>query len=187
VARVIDALRASGRLGNTVIAFTSDNGYLQGQHRLVHAKVVPYGDSARVPLLIRGPGFERGRSDAVVANIDLAPTFLELAGAEPMLEPDGASLVPLLRGGRADLGRDLVLENLEEGVSEKYAPYRALRTKFWLYVDYDAEEQGVELYDLRSDPDNLTNLASELRYDGARERLARRLAAMRDCAGAKCR
>ena len=187
VARLVSALRATGRLDNTVIAFTSDNGYLQGQHRVVHGKVLPYGDSARVPLLIRGPGLERGaRSDAVVANVDIAPTFLELAGAKPLRETDGVSLVPLLEGKRTDTGRDLVLENLEGG-NEKFPTYAAIRTHSWLYVDYDDSSQGAELYDLRSDPDDLTNLASERRYARDRARLAKRLAALRDCAGAECR
>jgi N-acetylglucosamine-6-sulfatase len=186
VARVVSTLRATGRLDDTVIAFTSDNGFLQGQHRIGRGKVVPYGDSARVPLLIRGPGFRRGaRSDAVVANLDLAPTFLQLAGAEPLLGPDGISLVPLLEGRAAETGRDLLLENLEGG--EKVPPYRALRTSRWLYVDYEDGEQGVELYDLRRDPDNLDNLASHPRYARMRAKLGERLAAVRDCAATRCR
>jgi N-acetylglucosamine-6-sulfatase len=197
VARVVGALGDTGRLENSVIAFTSDNGFLQGQHRLFRGKIVPYGDSARVPLLISGPAFRRGvSSDAVAANIDLTPTFLELAGAKPPVEPDGVSLVPLLKGQRQGTGRDLVLENLEQGSlgaeggespdTGRYPAYHALRTARWLYVDYQDDTQGLELYDLRADPDNLENLASRPRYARVRARLARRLAALESCAGPAC-
>ncbi|MGZ5337443.1 MAG: sulfatase/phosphatase domain-containing protein, partial [Solirubrobacterales bacterium] len=193
VANVARTLDQTGRLDNTVIAFTSDNGFIQGQHRIFNGKIVPYSSSTQVPLLVRGPGFERGtRSDALVANVDLAPTFLELARAKPLVEPDGVSLVPLLEGKRLP-PRELVLEDLESNAPGEeegggsYAPYRALRTERWLYVVYDDPHQGVELYNLRKDPDNLENLAYDTHYTRVRQRLNRRLQALKDCAGDACR
>ncbi len=196
VGRLGDALRAGGELDNTMLVFTSDNGFLQGQHRIFHGKIVPYGDSARVPLLVRGPGFERGASiDALVGNVDLVPTLLQVAGAKPLIEPDGASLVPLLEGGEGSVRGDVLLENLEPdsaqpedgGVPEKYKRYTALRTPRWLYVVYEDTAQGAELYDLRRDPDNLDNLAGRPRYAATEKELAARLAELEDCAGAGCR
>jgi N-acetylglucosamine-6-sulfatase len=195
VANVVRALARAGRLENTVIAFTSDNGFIEGQHRIFNGKLVPYTASTRVPLLVRGPGFQRGaRSGALVSNIDLAPTFLDLAGAKPLVEPDGVSLVPLLEGERQPPGRGLVLENLEKATAGEqgegggsYALYRGLRTDRWLYVHYDDPKQGVELYDLRKDPDNLDNLAYDPKYSGVRTRLNADLERLKGCAGLACR
>jgi N-acetylglucosamine-6-sulfatase len=110
VARIYDALRAVGEHDDTVFVFTSDNGWLAGQHRVPGGKVLPYEESLRVPLLVRLPERIRGpaplvrSSGAPVANIDLAPTLLELARARPCAPSgrcrvlDGRSLLPLLRG-----------------------------------------------------------------------------------------
>jgi N-acetylglucosamine-6-sulfatase len=195
VGRIVAELRRTGQLANTVIVFTSDNGFVQGQHRIFHGKIVPYGDSPRIPLIFRGPGFLRNaKSRAVVANIDLAPTLLRLAHAEPLIPPDGISLLPLLEGKTTSTGRDLLLEDLDKtSVGEEgtggghYEPYQAVRTSRWLYVDYTDPRQGVELYDLRTDPDNLHNLAYDPRFAGIRLRLRRRLDAIRNCAAASCR
>jgi N-acetylglucosamine-6-sulfatase len=82
VARVIGTLRRTGELDDTYVIFTSDNGYLQGEHGIGSGKMLPYDASSAVPLLIRGPGLPGGAvSQELVANVDLAPTLLELAGA----------------------------------------------------------------------------------------------------------
>src|SRR5690606_3089458 len=76
--------------------YTSDNGYLQGEHRFRDAKTLPYEEAIRVPLLVRGPGFPTGATaPQLTANIDLAPTILDLAGVEGSLVADGQSLLPL--------------------------------------------------------------------------------------------
>ena len=83
VARIVAALSRRGELDNTYIVFTSDNGYMQGEHRVRSGKMLPYEPSGQVPLLIRGPGLPAGRvSSELVANTDLAPTLLDIAGAE---------------------------------------------------------------------------------------------------------
>lgn len=199
VGNIVRTLAQTGKLENTVIAFSSDNGYLLGQHRIFNGKIVPYGDSMRVPLILRGPGFQRGaQSRAVAANLDLAPTFLQLAQARALLPPDGISLLPILEGKASGTGRDLLLENYisssaaeggasASGLGDKYEPYKALRTSRWLYVVYADPHQGIELYDLSRDPDNLHNLAYDPRYAGVRNRLNRRLDAIKSCAGPSCR
>ncbi len=98
VARIVTALRQRGELDNTYIVFTSDNGYMQGEHRVRSGKMLPYEPSAQVPLLIRGPGLPAGQvSSELVANIDLAPTLLDIAGAEAGKPVDGRSLLPFAR------------------------------------------------------------------------------------------
>jgi N-acetylglucosamine-6-sulfatase len=97
IGELIKALRKSGKLENTYIVFTSDNGFHLGQHRLGAGKWTAYEEDIRVPLVVRGPRVPEGRTlQHVVLNNDLAPTFADLAGAEPPPFTDGRSLVPLL-------------------------------------------------------------------------------------------
>lgn len=93
---VIDALAATGTLDRTVVIFTSDNGFLYGEHRL-SGKDMPYEESIRVPLYIRGPGFPSNTTARqIVLNNDMAPSLAALAGVVPPYVPDGRSIVPLL-------------------------------------------------------------------------------------------
>jgi arylsulfatase A-like enzyme len=99
VASLVETLGADGVLDNTYIVFTSDNGYQLGEHRIPLGKQAPYDESIRVPLIVRGPGVAAGAVVASIAlNVDLAPTFAELANASPADFVDGRSLVPLLDG-----------------------------------------------------------------------------------------
>lgn len=97
VATVVSTLEATGQRDNTFIFFTSDNGFHLGQHRLPQGKLTPYEEDIVVPMLVRGPGVPAGQVlDHLVGNVDLAPTFAELAGAAIPDWVDGKSLVPLL-------------------------------------------------------------------------------------------
>ena len=81
VERIVDALRSAGELQRTLILFTSDNGYLAGEHRLAHGKASIYEPAIRVPLMVRGPGVPRAvRRSQLVGNVDLAATILDIAG-----------------------------------------------------------------------------------------------------------
>ena len=94
VAKIVDALRDKEELGETYIVFTSDNGYLDGEHRIELGKGLAYEPASQVPLLIRGPGIPAGEtSEALVGNVDLAPTIAAIAEAEPTAEFDGESLL----------------------------------------------------------------------------------------------
>ncbi|MCB0215584.1 MAG: sulfatase-like hydrolase/transferase [Chloroflexi bacterium] len=100
VARLVATLESTGQLANTVIVFTSDNGLHMGQHRLLTGKATAYEEDIHVPFVVRGPGIPAGRtlSGYLAGNVDLAPTFAELAGATPPSFVEGRSLVPLLTG-----------------------------------------------------------------------------------------
>jgi arylsulfatase A-like enzyme len=99
VASLVGSLDAAGVLDNTYIVFTSDNGYHLGEHGLPLGKQSPYEESIHVPLIVRGPGVADGAVvDSIALNIDLAPTFAELANVSPPDFVDGRSLVPLLGG-----------------------------------------------------------------------------------------
>ncbi len=184
VKRIVAALDASGELDNTLIVFTSDNGFLQGEHRIPLGKVDVYDPSTRVPLIVRGPGVPAGiHLRQAVANIDLAPTIVDAANAQPGLVMDGRSLWPLFVDRGLFWGRDILHE--APGFDRHSLQYTAIRTPGWLYVEYLTGEK--ELYDLERDPDELVNLDKDPVWVGLRNELAGRLALLRDCAGATCR
>ncbi len=182
VSQIVAALRRSGELARTLILFTSDNGFFHGEHRVPAGKVLVYEPSIRVPLILRGPGVPEGaHRGQLVTNADLAPTILDAAGAHAGRIEDGRSLFPLLRGRGRQWGRDLFIEGGDGGP----APFDALRTYRYLYAEYSTGER--ELYDLRSDPDELQSLHTDPRYAPLVHRLSLRLAALRGCRGRACR
>jgi N-acetylglucosamine-6-sulfatase len=162
VATLVRELRTEGRLGRTVILFTSDNGFLLGEHRLV-SKIWPYEEALRVPLVIRVPWLASPRTDSHLAlNIDLAPTIAELAGVRPSIAQDGRSLVPLMRGQGGSRGRNaFVVEWLGDHGADPEAPppYEGIHTSRYVYVEY--RNGWRELYDLARDPYELENLAED--------------------------
>ncbi|MDQ4042072.1 MAG: sulfatase, partial [Actinomycetota bacterium] len=184
VGSVIDALSRIGELGNTVIIYTSDNGFFHGEHRVPSEKILPYEPGIRVPMVIKGPGVPRGlKLGQLVGNIDWAPTVLEAAKASAQRRLDGTSLWRLLRDATREPGRELVLEN-GRGVNS-VPQFRALRNNRFLYVRHDTTGEQ-ELYDLRKDPYELNNLEDSRRYARIRGLLSRRLRALQNCRGSRC-
>jgi arylsulfatase A-like enzyme len=184
IVRIVGALRASGELDDTLILFTSDNGFFYGEHRVPYGKVMVYEPSIRVPLILRGPGVPAGQvRRQLVTNADLAPTILEAAGAVPAGRvPDGRSLFPLLRDRGLAWGRELLVEGAPGFQAVAYA---AIRNDRFVYAEHDNGER--ELYDLRSDPDQLENAIGGRGFAGIEARLAERLAALQECVGPGCR
>jgi len=186
VKSVVDTLRSTGELDNTLIAFTSDNGFFYGEHRVPAGKVLLYEPSIRVPLVVRGPGIPKGvHRKQLAANVDLAPTFVQLAKAKAGRVMDGRSLVPLFRSGSAGANRDLLLEDGPAGGNRNPRQYVAVRTPRYLYAEYANGEH--ELYDLATDPNELNSRHGDPALASVRERLARILARLRTCAGPSCR
>jgi arylsulfatase A-like enzyme len=183
VAKIVDAVTAAGEIDNTVFVFTSDNGYLIGQHRVPQGKVLPYEPSIRVPLIIRGPGFAAGAvRSRLTATIDLAPTLVDLAGATPKRTVDGISLLPA-SGVAQHADRDIVLEAGPKTVDGPMT-FTGLRTERYTYIEYATGER--ELYDLQKDPYELQNLAGDPGVAGVQRALAAELARVRNCAGRVC-
>ena len=182
VGRIVGALRAAGELDRTLIMFTSDNGFMHGEHRIPSGKYVPFEESLRVPLILRGPGVRRGaRVSDFVANTDLAPTIVDAAKARARRVMDGRSLLPLARSARARYGRPIVIET---GPQTNQRWYQGVRTGRWSYVEHSTGER--ELYDLRRDPYELRNVVSSPRYRAERARLAARLRRLKRCSGRAC-
>jgi N-acetylglucosamine-6-sulfatase len=188
VQRLIAALRRTGELDRTVILFTSDNGFFLGEHRLPRGKNRVYEPAVRVPLMIRGPGIPAGtKVREMSANTDLAPTIAAFAGARPLLQPDGRSLIPLIAAPRRHRGREILLEQFS-GIGEAGEPgggvYSAVRTPRFKYVANSTGEK--ELYDLRADPHETANVAGKRRYRAAEQALRERLAQLERCRGSAC-
>ena len=195
-------LRQTGELDNTYVVFTSDNGYFLGEHRMRQGKILPYEPSLRVPLMVRGPGIPAGqvRTDPFTM-IDLAPTILAAGGVQGPRTIDGVSLLDVAKHGDRGWTRGILTETGPRLVSQEAeesdnflvntsgpSPLRfsqGVRTGDFLYVEHASRER--ELYDLRSDPREVTNLVDRPGVRRVVRRLAHELDVLRNCRGPGCR
>ena len=145
VADLVATLDAAGRLSNTYIFFTSDNGYHMGEHRLTPGKYTPYETDIHVPLIVRGPGVPAGAvRDQLAGNVDLAETFADLAGVPPLSFSDGRSLKGLLGVTPPVVWRHtFLLEEFERGVVpvENSADKRNPASKLGVREPLDPQEK----------------------------------------------
>jgi N-acetylglucosamine-6-sulfatase len=192
VKRLVQILTATNQLKNTLIVFVSDNGWLQGQHRIPGDKYLPYEESLRVPFILRGPGVPANRTvHGQVSNIDFAPTILDIARAHAGRTVDGVSLMPTVRDPARRPARAIEIEApspLFQGnipVNAWDRPYKGVRTDRYTYVVY-AETGEQELYDRRTDPYELRNVAADPAYARTKVRLAAELARLGHCRGRSC-
>ncbi|MBA2508715.1 MAG: sulfatase [Nocardioidaceae bacterium] len=174
VRRVLDTLRDTRQDADTYVIFLSDNGYLLGEHRLPGKKGLPYEPASRLPLLISGPGVPSGNTWTSATGMhDIAPTILDMTGTPSSFPMDGQSV--LASAGRPDGNPDraVLLEqadlpiDAENDGAIRYAPPRAVEDVTWKYrgivsdgwklISWDKRE-SYELYDLESDPYELTNV-----------------------------
>jgi N-acetylglucosamine-6-sulfatase len=177
VKKVVAALKARGELAETLIVYTSDNGFFHGEHRIAQGKMRLYEESIRVPLVIRGPGVPKGVTIGSPAlNADLAPTIVDAADAEPGLVMDGRSLLPVAKTPRVGRGRQLLIEQ---------PSFEAIRTRRYVYAEHGNGER--ELYDLKRDPYQLKSRHRDPAYASVQGELAARLDLLRGCAGLACR
>ena len=177
VKKIVDALRAKRALRNTVLIYTSDNGYFHGEHRIPKDKQHIYEESVRVPLMMRGPGIPQGVRIGVLAiNADLAPTIVDLANADAGLSMDGRSLIPVANRPPIGRGRQLLIEE---------PSFSAIRTGRYMYAQHRTGER--ELYDLKNDPFERISRHRAPAYASVKAGLARRLHELRSCAGSDCR
>lgn len=163
--QILEALEVGDRLDDTVVVFTSDEGYFYGEHGLSVERRLAYEESVRVPLYVRWPKLvEPGRTiDEIALGIDLAPTLLEIGGAPPAEGMHGRSLVPLLRGERVGWRDSFLVEYFSDTVFPRVSKmgYQCVRTAEWKYIHYVELEGMDELYDLRADPFEMRNVIGE--------------------------
>ncbi len=157
---LVSTLEARNLSASTYVIFTSDNGMFLGEHRLGDKRLM-YEESIGVPLVIAGNAVQAPRrSPAIVLNLDLAPTILDLAGLSVPATMQGRSLVPLLRGTATSLRDAFLYEYFSDPLIPGVPEMRGVRTPGWTYVTYPALPGGEELYELGSDPGELTTLAA---------------------------
>jgi N-acetylglucosamine-6-sulfatase len=213
---LIDTLGGLHRLRNTYVIFTSDNGFFYGEHRLTGGKFLSYEPATHLPFLIRGPHVRAGSENGeLVANIDVAPTILELAGVEADKSIDGRSMVPFLRDPELRTRRPILFESFVEtsdveangtisrtgrrsgpaarrggggAMASILAPpkdYEGIRLGPYKYIAWPDGEK--ELYDLEKDPYELNNIVRIPNYFPVRNFLHRELRRLEDCVGRGCR
>lgn len=172
VGRVLALLDSLNLASNTVVVFAGDNGYFLGEHGLGDKRSA-YEASMRIPLLLRYPaGVKAGTLiDEMVLNIDLAPTFLDLAGIAVPREMQGASWTPLFRGKTRGWRQAFLFEYFFEPGLPATPALLAVRTSDSKLIVYPGHDNWTEMFDLRRDPDETRNLAN----DPAHARLLRSL------------
>jgi arylsulfatase A-like enzyme len=212
VGEIVDRLRSTGQLADTMLIFLTDQGVMAGEHRIKRGKNRPYEEAIDIPLLIRGPSvIPGGVIAAPVANADLAPTILAYAGAAippELARPiDGTSLTVPLAGGPADPGRAVLIEGRDNVAGSRHGykvrSYVGVRTERYAYFEYRrasyaSRADGIaapigagrttelELYDLVRDPSQLRNLARDPAYATTRAELADLVARLEHCSGPSC-
>ena len=191
VGRLLDALDAAGLRDNTIVVLFSDHGYHLGAHGLWQ-KGDLFEGSVRVPLIISVPdrpesNFARGAGTNSLAElVDIYPTLAELAGLDVPAQVAGTSLVPVLEDPGAAVRRSAYTVTLSRAGwtrPEWHYPRvmgETIRTERYRYTEWAGGIMGMELYDYRADPDELTNVAIEPEHRTARTRLAAELARRRD-------
>lgn len=213
---IVDTLGGLHRLRNTYIIFTSDNGFFYGEHRLTGGKFLAYEPATHLPLLIRGPGIKPGTATGeLAANIDVAPTILELAGVKADKSIDGRSLVPYMRDPSLRTRRPILFESFVETAdveangeptaqrprpataSASRAGGRATASIVAPPKDYEGIRLGPykyiewpdgekELYDITKDPNELNNVVRVRNLSPIRAFLHAQLVRLENCVGRAC-
>ncbi|HKE70669.1 MAG TPA: sulfatase [Nocardioidaceae bacterium] len=190
---IVNTLRTTGELGNTYLIFVSDNGFILGDHRIRGGKVFPYEVSARVPMLIRGPGIPAGSVvNQTVGLQDLAPTILAMTdhtGANGRFPIDGVNILPMIGDPNLRASRPQVLEAGPKTPTTTAYRFHGAVAKVdgirWKYIERDGGDK--ELYNLGNDPAELTNVAGQAAFASVQSRMRTILLAYEWCAGATCR
>lgn len=179
IGRVLDFLEHSGQLDDTAILQSSDHGFFMGEWRMFDKRFM-HEPSIRVPTLLRYPKqLAAGtKVNEMVLNVDIAPTFLELAGVEIPKHMQGRSLVELAKGSASNWRKDWYYEYFENAY--KVPKQRGIRTERYKLIDYyESNPHEHELYDLESDPGELRNLSEDPRYNDLRNSLMKRMGELR--------
>ena len=158
VGRVIEYLRQHGLLDNTMIVYTSDQGFYMGEHGWFDKRFM-YEESFRTPLLVYYPGGKHGVVKEMVQNIDYAPTFLDVAGAKVPSDIQGQSFLPLLEGKKpANWRQSLYYHYYEYPAEHSVCRHYGIRTKRYSLMHFYNDINAWELYDLKKDPDQMHNI-----------------------------
>ncbi|MEA2467090.1 MAG: N-acetylglucosamine-6-sulfatase, partial [Thermoleophilaceae bacterium] len=193
VKQLMKILKATKQDKNTLVVFVSDNGWMQGEHRIPGDKFLPYEESLKVPFILRGPGVPAGRTvRGQVSNIDFAATLLDVANARPGRTLDGVSLMPAVRNPKrrpnpiVEIEAPRPLFEQDVPVNAWDRPYKGVRTDRYTYVVY-TESGDEELYDRLKDPSQLRSVHADPAYAKVKKRLKAALVKLDKCRGRSCR
>jgi N-acetylglucosamine-6-sulfatase len=165
VGGIFEELERTRLLDNTLVVFMGDNGFMWGEHGLIDKRAM-YEPSIRIPLAVHCPELCAGgrKVPQMALNLDIAPTFLEAAGLRVPAGMHGRSLLPVLRDGAALLRDSLLVEHFVEKMVPTVPDWQAVRTDACKYIHYPTLKNMDELYDLKTDPHEIRNLASDAGY-----------------------
>jgi arylsulfatase A-like enzyme len=180
VGRMLDYLDKAGLADNTLVVYTSDNGFFLGDHGWYDKRFM-YEESLRMPFLVRYPRVTPAGSACpeMVLNVDFAQTFLDLAGVPALPTMQGRSLVPLLRGQRAANWRDAIYYQYFEHGAHGVPRHYGVRTDRYKLIHYPTTGES-ELFDLRSDPDELRSIHDDPAQADRVQQLKTRLQQLRE-------
>ena len=181
VGRLLDYLEANNLMENTIIVYTSDQGFYLGEHGWYDKRFI-YDESFKTPLLVAWPGKTKpgARSDALVQNLDFAQTFLEAAGVKAPTDMQGESMIPLLTGKTEKWTRDAVYYHYYEYPAEHMVNrHYAIVTKEYKLIHYYFVEDQWELIDRIKDPQEMRNVYDDPAYAKVKKELHSRLEALR--------
>ena len=174
-------LRETGQLDNTIIIFSSDNGYTTGGHN-INGELMHYRETLRIPLILRGPGIPAGRTSATaVGNPDIATTIMAVAGARPGRAQDGVNFMPWIGAPSQNRVIPISAWRVHDGTKQIYS---GIRFGEWTYARYS--DGSEELYDRSEDPYQIRSLALTPDYADELAEMRGLNEKYRDCAGESC-
>lgn len=182
VGRVLDYLKEHDLLDNTLVVYTSDQGFYMGEHGWFDKRFM-YEESMRTPLIMRLPKDFRRKGDIteMVQNIDYAPTFLQLAGVEVPADIQGLSMLPLLKGEKPAGWRDALYYHFYEYPAEHMVKrHYGVRTERYKLIHFYNDIDEWELYDLQSDPTEMNNIYGQPGTEELTKELKAKLAALQE-------
>lgn len=182
VGRVLDYLKANGLDDNTLVVYTSDQGFYMGEHGWFDKRFM-YEESLHTPLVMKLPkGFDRrGDITEPVQNIDYAPTFLEIAGVEIPQDIQGVSLLPLLKGQKPEQWRDGIYYHFYEYPAEHAVKrHYGVRDGRYKLIHFYNDIDHWELYDLEADPTEMHNLYGQAGTEQLTQRMRAKLKALQE-------
>jgi len=178
VGRMLDYLESTGEINNTIVVYSSDQGFYLGEHGLYDKRWM-FEESLRMPLLMSWPGKIKAGTKVkeLVQNIDYGPTFLEAAGIEPPEEMQGESLLPLFEQENPDW-RDAVYYHYYEQGEHNVPRHDGVRTHRYKLIHF-YDDNDWDLYDLEKDPNEMRDVYESADYKDVLENMTRRYRSIR--------